>query len=604
MKYPQYIAVLVFCFFLMASGCGGDDASQTLDRAEAIKDNHADSALAIIDSIHIDDIRDEAVRARYALLKTYVKANLQQLAAGDSSLIDIAVGYYEDKGMADEAAMASFYKADITYSAGDYAGAMRHALKSLEWNENARDQRFRAKTYDLISDIYSSVFNYTQGVAYGRRAASVFSGLGLKKNELYSLMGVANAYAHDDFMEDKAVELLDSLQENFGDADSTALGMLHYRYRYPLNLLGRHEDAYNHYRKAISYWKGEDLFDNKPFVADMFTSVGMYDSAAYYLEQERLINPDYDNDLNYHSALCALADSLGDVALYNKEVRRVSELERENVRFAMRDEVSLIERDFEHDRAEREHLKKERNKLVFIFAGIFTVVVGLLLIVIMRQKHRLKVMELQKKEAATRQENKELQQKEAATRQENEKLHEREAETMKAMDELQTRLQGVMLESEAIKKLNANAKDISVVQPLLALDALYNEFFTMMDMGKSVGERRYLQIIDRFNKEIEKMRAPSYIKRLQKHLDPRNDGIFTHLRGRRKQPNEEDMKMLTYLVAGFSMRTVCLFCGLKEDNNYARKKRLMDRLKQTDPEGYDILQRILKRSPAERLASL
>lgn len=632
MKYPQYIAVLVFCFLLMASGCGGDDASRTLDRAEASKDNHADSALAIIDSLHIDDIRDEAVRARYALLKTYVKANLQQLAAGDSSLIDIAVGYYEDKGMADEAAMASFYKADITYSAGDYAGAMRHALKSLEWNENACNQRFRAKTYDLISDIYSSVFNYPQGVAYGRRAASVFSVLGLKKNELFSLMGVANAYAHDDFMEDKAVELLDSLQENFRDADSTALGMLHYRYRYPLNLSGRHQDAYNHYRKALSYWKGEDLFDNKPFVAKMFTNIGMYDSAAYYLGQERMINPDYDNDLNYHSALCALADSLGDVALYNKEVRRVSELERENVRFAMRDEVSLIERDFEHDRAEREHLKKERNKLVFIFAGIFTVVVGLLLIVIMRQKHRLKVMELQKKEAATRQQNEVLQkkeaatrqeneqlqqkeaetrqqneellQKEAATRQENEKLHEREAETMKAMDELQTRLQGVMLESEAIKKLNANAKDISVVQPLLALDALYNEFFTMMDMGKSVGERRYLQIIDRFNKEIEKMRAPSYIRRLQKHLDPRNDGIFTHLRGRRKQPNEEDMKMLTYLVAGFSMRTVCLFCGLKEDNNYARKKRLMDRLKQTDPEGYDILQLILRRSPAERLASL
>ncbi len=532
MKYPQYIAVLVFCFLLMASGCGGDDASQALDRA----------------------------------------------------------------------AMASFYKADITYSAGDYAGAMRHALKSLEWNENACNQRFRAKTYDLISDIYSSVFNYEQGAANGIQAARLFSKCKLRKNQLYSLIKVANAYAHDDFMEDKAVELLDSLQENFRDADSTALGMLHYRYRYPLNLSGRHQDAYNHYRKALSYWNGEDLFDNKPFVAKMFTNIGMYDSAAYYLGQERMINPDYDNDLNYHSALLALADSLGDVALYNKEVRRVSELERENVRFAMRDEVSLIERDFEHDRAEREHLKKERNKLVFIFAGIFTAVVGLLLIVIMRQKHRLKVMELQKKEAATRQENKELQQKEAATRQENEKLHEREAETMKAMDELQTRLQGVMLESEAIKKLNTNAKDISVVQPLLALDALYNEFFTMMDMGKSVGERRYLQIIDRFNKEIE--RAPSYIKRLQKHLDPRNDGIFTHLHGRRKQPNEEDMKMLTYLVAGFSMRTVCLFCGLKEDNNYARKKRLMDRLKQTDPEGYDILQRILKRSPAERLASL
>ncbi len=306
MSFPKQLVFLFGCILLTMAGCGGDRVSQSLDRAEAIKDDYADSALAILDSIPVDDIEGDGSKARYALLKTYIKANLHQLEAADSSLIDIAVGYYEDKGMADEAAMASFYKADITYSAGDYAGAMRHALKSLEWNENARDQRFRAKTYDLISDIYSSVFNYTQGVAYGRRAASVFSGLGLKKNELYSLMGVANAYAHDDFMEDKAVELLDSLQENFRDADSTALGMLHYRYRYPLNLSGRHQDAYNHYRKALSYWNGEDLFDNKPFVAKMFTNIGMYDSAAYYLGQERMINRDYDNDLNYHSALLAL----------------------------------------------------------------------------------------------------------------------------------------------------------------------------------------------------------------------------------------------------------------------------------------------------------
>ncbi len=66
--------------------------------------------------------------------------------------------------------------------------------------------------------------------------------------------------------------------------------------------LGRHHEGYEHYRKALSYWKGEDRLESNPLVADMFTNIGMYDSAAYYLEQERLINPDYDNDATLRSA--------------------------------------------------------------------------------------------------------------------------------------------------------------------------------------------------------------------------------------------------------------------------------------------------------------
>ena len=595
-RLPQYV-IAIFCFLLIAACDDTDKVSPALDRAQALQDDHADSALAILDSLRIEDMEDDAIRARYALLKTYVKANLRQLTAGDSSLIDIAVDYYDNEDMADEATRANYYKADITYSAGDYAGAMSNALKSLEWNEKANNQRFKAKAYDLILDIYTAVFNYPQGIAYGRKAASLFSTQGLRKNQLYSLMKVAYAYAHDDFKEDKAVALLDSLSANFIDADSTALGMLHYRYRYPLSLLERHQEAYEHYRKAISYWNGIDLFGDKPLVADMFTNIGMYDSASYYLEQERMINPDYDNDLNYHSALCALADSIGDISLYNRELRRVSELERENVRFAMRDEVSLIERDFEHDRAEREHLRNERIRLGIIFTSVILVIVGVFIVLFVRQRHRLKVLELQQKEAETRKKNEELRQKEAETRQRNEELQAMEARTREELEALRNELQSVRKESAQLEKTLAEMDDTDIRMTLQSLDNLYKEFIYVTGLGGKVSDSKFNRIVESFNREIEKMRKPEYVARIQSWLDPRNRHIFSSLRRLSKPPKEPVLKMLTYILLGFSPRIVSLFCNIKVDNYYNKLSRLRKDVREADSGLYAILDTLIKANP-------
>lgn len=615
MSFPKHLVFLFCCILLTMAGCGGDRVSQALDRAEAIKDDYADSALAILDSISVDDIEGDGSKARYALLKTYIKANLHQLEAADSSLIDIAVDYYNKKKMADEAVTAYFYKADITYYADDYAGAMSYALKSLEWNEKANNQRFKAKAYDLIGDIYSTASNYPQAVSYGRKAACIFSALNLRNNEFYSLLSVSKAYSQDDTTESVAVELLDSLNDNFKDMDSTALGLLHYRYVYPLYLLGRHHEGYEHYRKALSYWKGEDRLESKPLVADMFTNIGMYDSAAYYLEQERLINPDYDNDATYHFALRNLADSLGDIPLFYKEVMTFSELERADVRAAMRDEVSLIERDFEHDRAERARVRSVTIKLIAIFAVVLMAMAGIFAFFLIRQRHHLRVLELQKKEAATRKEKdvleikeaatrkekEELQKKEAETRRVNEELQSREVQTRKEMEELRQQLQSGMEEAEELKKLLSATDDIKIRQPLQALDAIYEGYFRMKDMDDSqVG---YGQLLERFNKEIEKMRSPEYVGHLESVLDGRCDYFLSQLRGLKKRPNDRDMKMLTYVLAGFSPRVIALLCDMKLTNYNLRYSRMKSSLRKYNPDVHERLTHLARLASSGRLLS-
>lgn len=592
---------MVCCILLTMAGCGGDRVSQALDRAEAIKDDYADSALAILESIPSNTIRDDAQRARLVLLKTYVKANLCQLSECDDSLISVVADYYDKEKMHSEAVMAYFYKADILSRADDYPEAMKNVLKSLEWNDKANDSRFRAKAYDLIGDIYSHASNYPQAISYNRKAAHIFKGLGRKNNEFYSLISAARSYSQDDTTESVAVELLDSLRDNFRNMDSTALGLLHYRYIYPLYLLGRHHEGYEHYRKALSYWKGEDRLESKPLVADMFTNIGMYDSAAYYLEQERLINPDYDNDATYHFALRNLADSLGDIPLFYKEVMTFSELERADVRAAMRDEVSLIERDFEHDRAERARVRSVTIKLIAIFAVVLMAMAGIFAFFLIRQRHHLRVLELQKKEAATRKEKEELQKKEAETRMVNEELQSREVQTRKEMEELRQQLQSGMEEAEELKKLLSATDDIKIRQPLQALDAIYEGYFRMKDMDDSqVG---YGQLLERFNKEIEKMRSPEYVGHLESVLDGRCDYFLSHLRGLKKRPNDRDMKMLTYVLAGFSPRVIALLCDMKLTNYNLRYSRMKSSLRKYDPDVHERLTHLARLASSGRLLS-
>ena len=67
-RLPQYF-IAIFCFLLIAACDDMDKVSPALDRAQALQDDHADSALAILDSLRIEDMEDDAIRARYALMK-------------------------------------------------------------------------------------------------------------------------------------------------------------------------------------------------------------------------------------------------------------------------------------------------------------------------------------------------------------------------------------------------------------------------------------------------------------------------------------------------------------------------------------------------------
>ena len=58
--------------------------------------------------------------------------------------------------------------------------------------------------------------------------------------------------------------------------------------------------------------------------------------------------------------------------------------------------------------------------------------------------------------------------------------------------------------------------------------------------------------------------------------------------------------MLTYIIAGLSLQSVALICGIKDTNVYNRWYRLKGKLQKRYPERKEELERILNRTPTGR----
>ncbi len=93
MKHLLYILAVVI--LLVAGACSRHSESwATLDRADAVMEEHPDSALALLQGIDSSTLKDEEEKARYALLMSMALMK-EGYAVTDTSFIAGALKYYQ-----------------------------------------------------------------------------------------------------------------------------------------------------------------------------------------------------------------------------------------------------------------------------------------------------------------------------------------------------------------------------------------------------------------------------------------------------------------------------------------------------------------------------
>ena len=126
-----WVLVIAFITGSVFSCTDNSEAEKRLTSAEALMNQHPDSALAILQGIGRSSLSSDNGKARYALLmsqaldKNYI----------DTTTFDIlqpAIDYYTDKGTPDEKLKTFYYQGRIYQNKGDEENAMLSFINARE----------------------------------------------------------------------------------------------------------------------------------------------------------------------------------------------------------------------------------------------------------------------------------------------------------------------------------------------------------------------------------------------------------------------------------------------------------------------------------------
>lgn len=190
---PRIVSILSAMLLLLAACTGGGEGGRALLRAEALMEQHPDSALAILDSISPSSLTSDASRAKYALLLTQAQTKTYQTVLNDS-LISIALNYYADSSDSRDKMLSHYYYGQVKFNSGDYAACILHLFKALEEAEKLHDSFWLGMINRMLSDSYMETYSNAEELVYAKRELEHFSASRRQPHIDYALNDLASAY--------------------------------------------------------------------------------------------------------------------------------------------------------------------------------------------------------------------------------------------------------------------------------------------------------------------------------------------------------------------------------------------------------------------------
>ena len=165
------ILTIAVLFVLSCSSCTYKTkaSSETLDKAEKLIASNPDSAHLLIESMRIENIHAEKIRARQSLLLSII-LDKKHIDLQTDSIIAPALHYYSRQGNSKETAATYYYTARIHENAGDLENCMRYLVKA-ENTQNHEDLYLRAMIHSAKGRIYNQLHEYDMASHEFRKAA-------------------------------------------------------------------------------------------------------------------------------------------------------------------------------------------------------------------------------------------------------------------------------------------------------------------------------------------------------------------------------------------------------------------------------------------------
>ena len=371
--------ILLFLGLLLLMACNDPrHVTDTLHRAEALINEHPDSAWAMLNTLSPNEMGQNRTRAHYALLYTQAQ-DKNYIDETNDSLISVAVDYYRNTDDVRHQFLSYYYQGRVHFNTKDYLNATSCYMEAEQLADAVGDDYLVGLLYAELGRIYRLYYDYPKSLEAYQKAAECYERAGKIRHRNYmwfnqsSLLRCMNQYGEAERMlrmtfalakegEDKAL-----IKSCLGD-----LVMLCVEEE-------RMIEARNVYTELL-FWVDED-YGSSSFMsklAKMYASEGNFLQAQKCLEQGWNFATEKTDSVSLYISSSEVYNLQGNGKQAYQELMKGVLMQNKDTRQALQQPVLTAQRDYLSEKLELEAYRlqlEKRLKLLSILMGLLLLVV-------------------------------------------------------------------------------------------------------------------------------------------------------------------------------------------------------------------------------------
>ena len=370
----------ILLLFLTFTACKDSKAvTDVLNRAEAVMNEHPDSALNLLRTLTFDDFQKEKNRARYALLHSQALDKNYIDVTGDS-LISVAVEFYKDTEDVRGKFLSYYYMGRVHANGERYLQATSCLMEAEQLAKEVGDDYLSGLLYSEMGRIYDIYYDYPKSLEAYQNAAECYERIGKigHRNYMWYYQSAVcrNMNKYDESERLLQMVLLSAQQEGDSELVKSYLGSLVMLF-VEQNRLSEARDLYE---KEMCPSIGED-YGSSSFMgtlATMYASEGDLVKAESFLKQgwERAMN--HTDSIRLYLSSSEVRDLSNDRNTAYQELLKGVSLQNKETRQALQQPVLTAQRDYLSEKvafeAYRLRMEKRQNLLSVLILVLLLIV--------------------------------------------------------------------------------------------------------------------------------------------------------------------------------------------------------------------------------------
>ena len=188
--YYIYIIGIILC---LASCDRHSPAWEKLQEVETYIEEHADSALLVLQDIRPENLANKEEKAKHALLLS-MAMDKNYIDRTDFEVLQPAIDYYQDHGTADDKLRTFYYEGRIYTNQGNNTSAIIRFNQALTQGATSGDIRTKARAHFAQANIYYNLYQFDKYVEENKQAAELFKEAGMTNSYVNCLIRLINGY--------------------------------------------------------------------------------------------------------------------------------------------------------------------------------------------------------------------------------------------------------------------------------------------------------------------------------------------------------------------------------------------------------------------------